>query len=104
MEKLRILNFKKDYLATKPNIRVQRAQIFTESCRQSEGMPVIVQRAKAFNDVCNKMDISIFPEELIVGNIGEFKRSGIICPEYSWQLVDKEMNDLETRTDRKSVG
>ena len=32
-----------------------------------------------------------------MGNIGEFKRSGIICPEYSWQWVDKEMDDFETR-------
>ena len=94
----RILDFKKEYIDTRPSISSQRAKIFTESHKATEGEAVIIRRAKAFRDVCRQIDISIFKDELIVGSIGEFRRSGIICPEYSWQWVDEEMDNFADRT------
>lgn len=98
MTTARILNFKKDYIATKPAISVTRAKIFTDSHKETEGEVVCIRRAKAFKAVCENIPVSIFPDELIVGNIGEYKRSGIICPEYSWKWVDEEMDNFATRT------
>ena len=94
----RIEGFKKDYINTRPTISVQRAKIFTESHKATEGEPVIIRRAKAFREVCKEIPISIFAGELIVGNIGEFRRSGIVCPEYSWQWVNEEMDNFAQRT------
>lgn len=94
----RILAFKKEYIETRPSISSQRAKIFTESHKATEGEAVIIRRAKAFRDVCRQINISIFQDELIVGSIGEFRRSGIICPEYSWQWVDEEMDNFADRT------
>ena len=94
----RVLDFKKTYIETRPSISVQRAKIFTSSHKETEGEAVIIRRAKAFRDVCRNIDISIFDGELLVGSIGEFRRSGIICPEYSWQWVDEEMDNFANRT------
>lgn len=98
MDNTRILDFKQKYIETKPSISIQRAQIFTESHKKTEGESVILRRAKAFHDVCLNIDTPIFTNELIVGNIGEFRRSGIICPEYSWRWVNDEMDNFAERT------
>ncbi len=94
----RIAALKKLYLETKPAISVTRAQIFTASHKETEGEAVILRRAKAFRAVCEQIDTPIFDGELIVGSIGEFKRSGIICPEYSWKWVEEEMDNFPQRT------
>ncbi|MBB5336109.1 glycyl radical protein [Pectinatus brassicae] len=93
----RMEQLKKEYLETTPSISSKRAVIFTKSHKKTEGERLIIRRAKAFRDVCNKIYICIFPNELIVGNIGEFRRSGIICPEYSWSWVKKEMDNFPNR-------
>lgn len=98
MSTQRIKNFKQRYIDAKPSISVQRAVAFTESHRQTEGEAVIIRRAKAFKAVCERIPASIFDQELIVGAIGEFQKSGIICPEYSWQWVNKEMDEFANRS------
>jgi len=97
MSSKRIEEFKKSYLDSKPSISIERAVAFTASHKNSEGQSVIIRRAKAFLDVCKSIRVTIFPNELIVGSIGEFRKSGIICPEYSWQWVDQEMDSFEER-------
>lgn len=98
MATTRILNFKENYIATKPTISATRAQIFTASHKETEGEAVCLRRAKAFLAVCQQLPTPIFDNELIVGSIGEYKRSGIICPEYSWKWVDEEMDNFAERT------
>ena len=39
----------------------------------------------------------IFEGELIVGAIGEYRKGGILTPEFSWQWVDREMEHFATR-------
>lgn len=94
----RIENFKKNYINSKPSISVQRAIAFTKSHKETEGQSIIIRRAKAFKAVCEQIPVTIFQDEIIVGCIGEFRKSGIICPEYSWQWVNQEMNSFESRT------
>ncbi len=98
MTNSRIQQAKQAYLESKPSISVQRAIAFTKSHQQTEGEPVIVRRAKAFKDVCAQIPVTIFDDELIVGAIGEFLKSGIVCPEYSWQWVEAEMDAFENRS------
>lgn len=98
MPSIRIEHFKEEYIESKPSISVERALAFTASHKDSEGEAVAIRRAKAFKAVCESIPATIFDRELIIGSIGEFRKSGIICPEYSWQWVDKEMDSFETRT------
>lgn len=97
MSSHRIENFKKSYICSKPSISIHRAVAFTKSHKETEGESVIIRRAKAFKDVCRSIPITIFDNELIVGSIGEFQRSGIVCPEYSWKWVEEEMDSFSTR-------
>ena len=97
MSSKRIEEFKRSYIDSKPSISIKRALAFTASHKQTEGEAVILRRAKAFKAVCESIPATIFDNELIVGAIGEFRKSGIICPEYSWKWVDGEMDAFESR-------
>ncbi len=97
MSSKRIEGFKKSYIESKPSISIKRAVAFTASHKKTEGEAVIIRRAKAFKAVCESIPVIIFDNELIVGSIGEFRKSGIICPEYSWKWVDNEMDTFASR-------
>ncbi|ABW20219.1 glycyl radical protein [Alkaliphilus oremlandii] len=94
----RIAQLKKSYINTKPSICVERAIAFTNSHKKTEGEAMILRRAKAFKEVCKAVPVTIFDQELIVGTPGIYKRSGFICPEFSWQWVEKEMDDFQNRS------
>lgn len=93
----RIERLRQNYINSKPAICYERARIFTESHRRTEGLPTPIRRAQAFYDFCNEFDIRIFEDELIVGTAGIFRRSGILTPEFSWMWVDKEMDTFDKR-------
>ena len=93
----RIERLRQNYINTKPSICYERARIFTESHKRTEGQPVALRRAQAFYDFCDQFDVRIFEDELIVGTSGLFRRSGILTPEFSWKWVDKEMDQFDKR-------
>ncbi|SNT07125.1 formate C-acetyltransferase [Anaerovirgula multivorans] len=94
----RIAKLKKNYIDIKPSICVERAIAFTKSHKSTEGEAMILRRAKAFKEVCKQIPVTIFEDELIVGTPGIYKRSGFVCPEFSWQWVEKEMDDFGKRS------
>lgn len=93
----RIRKAKDAYVNDMPAISYERARIWTESYKKSEGQSAIIRRAKAFKDVCEQIEVHIFEGELIVGAIGEFRKCGILTPEFSWTWVEKEMDNFSTR-------
>ncbi len=97
MSTKRIEGFKQLYIDAKPSISIHRAVAFTSSHQNSEGEAVIIRRAKAFQAVCESIPVTIFAGELIVGSVGEFLKTGVICPEYSWQWVEQEMDSFASR-------
>lgn len=97
MSSKRIEGFKKSYLDAKPSISIHRAVAFTLSHQNTEGESVIIRRAKAFQAVCKSIPVTIFEGELVVGSVGEFLKTGVICPEYSWKWVEQEMDSFESR-------
>jgi len=97
MSSKRIEDFKKSYIDAKPSISVHRAVAFTASYKKTEGESITIRRAKAFLAVCKSIPVTIFDDELIVGAVGEFLKSGVICPEYSWKWVEEEMDSFESR-------
>ncbi|WP_432403281.1 glycyl radical protein [Wukongibacter sp. M2B1] len=94
----RIAKFKENYVRTKPSICTERAVAFTQSHKSTEGESIVLRRAKAFKEVCKKVPVSIFEDELIVGTPGIYRRSGFVCPEFSWQWVEEEMDSFQTRS------
>ncbi len=80
-----------------PTICAERARIFTESIADNRGDPLVVARARAFRDVCRRLPVTIFDDELVVGSVGIHRRSGCICPEMSWRWVDGELDSFATR-------
>lgn len=93
----RIQRAKDAYVNDKPAISCERARIWTESYRKTEGEAPAIRRAKAFKAVCEEMEPYIFEGELIVGSVGEFRKCGILTPEFSWTWVDKEMDHFSVR-------
>jgi formate C-acetyltransferase len=94
----RIEKIRKNYVNGKPAISVERALLWTESHQKTEGLPVCIRRARAFYDCCDQLTVHIFEGELIVGAVGEFRRCGILTPEFSWLWVDREMDHFATRS------
>lgn len=93
----RIESSRQNYINAKPAISYERARIWTESHKKTEGESAVIRRAKAFRDTCEQIDVTIFEGELIVGAIGEFRKCGILTPEFSWTWVDREMDNFDKR-------
>lgn len=97
MKESRIEKARQNYINSKPAISYERAKIWTQSHKKTEGMSTVIRRATAFKDTCEQIGIHIFDGELIVGAIGEFRKCGILTPEFSWTWVDREMDNFDKR-------
>ncbi len=86
-----------NYINSKPAISCERARIWTQSHKSTEGQSIPIRRAKAFKDTCLELEVNIFNDEIIVGALGEYRKCGIITPEFSWSWVDREMDNFNTR-------
>lgn len=93
----RIERIRQNYVNAKPAISYERARLWTESHKRTEGKHVAIRRAQAFYDTCEQLGVHIFEGELIVGAIGEFRKCGILTPEFSWLWVDREMDHFDKR-------
>lgn len=96
-ETLRIEKARQEYINSKPSICYERARIWTESHKETEGEPIAIRRAKAFLATANELPVNIFEGELIVGTPGKFRKTGILTPEFSWKWVDEEMDSFDKR-------
>ena len=77
----RIQRLKDALFANPREISLERAVLYTESHRQTEGEPVIIRRAKATAHILDNVAISIRDDELIAGNRTINPRAGIMSPE-----------------------
>ncbi|MFC1944046.1 pyruvate formate lyase family protein [Chloroflexota bacterium] len=74
-------------------ICLERARLWTESYRESEGEPEVIRRAKALDKVLSNMTIYIQPDELIVGNMASDPTKLPLYPELEWRETDHGLND-----------
>lgn len=84
--------------AKMPEIEAERAVLLTESYRETEGLPVILRRAKAFAHILDGLPITIRPQELIVGSNAKAPRSCQVFPEYSYTWLQDEFDTVATRS------
>lgn len=88
----RIAKLRKELMEQKPYVDGERCEIFTESMKESEGLPIILRRAKAYYQVLDKMTVWVKPGELIAGNQAKTAKGSPIYPEYSAQWILDELN------------
>lgn len=81
-----------------PEIEADRAQILTNIYKETEEEPIIIRRAKAFKAICEKLPITIRPDELIVGSNSKAPRGCQVFPEYSYEWLEREFDTVETRS------
>jgi pyruvate formate-lyase/glycerol dehydratase family glycyl radical enzyme len=82
---------------TTPYLAPERAVLYTESWKATEGQPVIYRRAKALENILKNMTIIIKPGELIVGNQAEYPVASPVFPEYGNTWLERELDSLPTR-------
>ena len=94
---LRVQQARERAVLTKPSIDLERAKIFTEVFEKTEGESMVIRRAKAFKELCQRRTIFIQDGELIVGTPGSSIRVGMFCPDVSWSYLDEELDTISTR-------
>ena len=93
----RVKRLKKAIVDATPYVESERAVLVTESYKETEGLSPIMRRAKAAEKIFNNLPITIHEDELIVGAITKNLRSTEICPEFSYEWVEKEFDTMGTR-------
>lgn len=93
----RIKNLKELLFKNKREISLERARLYTESYKKTEGQPTIIRRAKATAHILNNVEIVINDGELIAGGRTVKPRSGIASPEMSPYWIYDELDTLATR-------
>jgi formate C-acetyltransferase len=53
--------------AYRPRVTLERAILFTESFKTTEGQPLVLRWAKALKHIADNIPVTIFDDELIVG-------------------------------------
>ena len=81
----------------KPELCIERAVLFTESYKETEGKPEIIRRAKSLEKLLSEMTIHIADGELLVGNATSKRVAGPMLPEVTWKWYLEEMETLSSR-------
>lgn len=93
----RIDRLKDNLFKKMPVIEADRAVLLTESYKQTEGLPIVERRAKAFRNICENIPITIRDEELVVGSATIAPRGCQVFPEYSYEWLEAEFDTIATR-------
>ncbi len=93
----RVNRLKERVLGTKPEMDLENARLLTEGFMESEGQPLVLQKAHAFRKQCREKTVTIWPDELIVGCSGSKTRAGILCADACWSVLNDELDTISTR-------
>lgn len=81
-----------------PVIEADRGYLITESYRQTEHLPIITRRARAFEHILKNIPIIIRDNELIVGSTTKAPRGCQVFPEFSYSWLESEFDTIEKRS------
>ncbi|MFD2174256.1 glycyl radical protein [Rhodobacter lacus] len=93
----RITRLKNQILNARPHVEAERAVLATEAYKATEGMSPILRRARVVEKIFAELPITIRDDELVVGSITINPRSTEICPEFSFDWVEKEFETMAGR-------
>ncbi|MFU2315537.1 formate C-acetyltransferase [Rahnella sp. PCH160] len=93
----RIERLKAALFASPREISLERALLYTESHRNTEGECTLLRRAKATAYILDNVEITLREDELIAGNRTVKPRAGIVSPEMDPYWLLKELDAFATR-------
>ena len=93
----RIARLIHDLYANMPEIEADRAELVTESYKQTEHLPIIKRRSAAFRHILENIPIVIREGELIVGSSSIAPRGCQTFPEFSFEWLPPEYETIATR-------
>ncbi|MHC1727252.1 MAG: pyruvate formate lyase family protein [Syntrophobacteraceae bacterium] len=71
-----------------PLVTLERAIYFTESFKATEGQPLVLRWAKALKNIAEKISVTIFDDELIVGRANTWLgRYSLVYPELDGSII-----------------
>lgn len=83
--------------AKMPEIEADRAELITESFKETEGKPIVLRKALSFKHILENIPIIIRPLELIVGSSTIAPRGCQTYPEFSYEWLEAEFDTVEKR-------
>jgi len=89
----RINRLLKYFHDTEYSVDHQRAFLITEAYQMYDSEPQIIKCALALDHILRNVKIQIYPEELIVGEIGAPMKSAPIFPEFSYDWIIDEIKN-----------
>ena len=93
----RIARLIHDLYENMPEIEADRAELVTESYKQTENLPIIKRRSAAFRHILENIPVVIRPGELIVGSNSVAPRGCQTFPEFSFEWLPPEYETIATR-------
>lgn len=93
----RVVRLKNMILQAKSYVECERAVLATEAYKENEQLSAIMRRARVVEKIFNELPVTIRQDELIVGAVTINPRSTEICPEFSYDWVEKEFHTMEHR-------
>ena len=93
----RIEALRQQYLNTRVEMDVYNAKYLTEGFKEAEGQPWILQKANGYRHICEKKEIYIQDNELLVGGVGFKPRAGVLCADSSAGIIADELDTISTR-------
>jgi formate C-acetyltransferase len=93
----RVLRLKKMIIDAKPYVESERAILATHAYKENEHLPAVMRRARVVEKIFTELPVTIRKDELIVGAVTINPRSTEICPEFSYDWVEKEFDTMEHR-------
>ena len=89
----RFTRIKHALLSSCVHLCTERALIITEFFKKHDNKkePMVIRKAKALRYLLRNKSVKIFDDELIVGNVGGFRKSAIMQPELSGVVMSEEL-------------
>ena len=88
----------RDSLFAQPRqIDLERALLYTQSWKQTEGQSVLMRRALALRHILEQHEIVIDEYDLLAGNRTRTPRAGVLSPEMSPYWIVDELDKFPTR-------
>ena len=91
------INTIREQILAMPSLCLERAQLFTESYKATEGLPHVLRRAKALEKLLSEMNLHINPGELLIGSTTGKRVAAPLLPEIEWRWYISEADTMAER-------
>jgi len=95
----RFQRIKKELLGSRVHLCPERAYLVTDFYRHHDdpSQPIVVRRAMATRYILQNKSVRIYPDELIVGNMGSYRISALMQPELSGVFMGTDIPRIDKR-------